>query len=172
MARADRCGVLHAIGVVVTAVLLSAPADLPLRCPTWVMQNALGAAVYRSATLRRIAVSLRERHAIVYVRWNPVLPRLVNGAVRPRVVVGGEVRYLWIDLRPDEVSDRLMAVIAHEAQHALEILDSGLEDSAAVTGMYRRLSGHGQTHVYDTAGARDAGRDVARELKAHSRGAG
>ena len=131
------------------------------------MQNALGFAISRSATLRQMVASLRERHAIVYVRWNPLLPRLVQGAVLPRVVVGGEARYLWIDLRPDELSDRLIAVIAHEAQHVLEILDSGLEDSAAITLMYRRLSGNAHTHRYDTLAALNAGRNVALELKSN-----
>ena len=164
-------GVFHAMGIV-TALLLSAPVDLPLRCPTGPMQNALGTAIYRSATLRSLLISLRERHAIVYVRWNPALPRLVNGAMVPRVTVGRHVRYLWMDLGRDEVSDRLIAVIAHEAQHALEMLDSGLEDSAALTRMYRRLSGNVHTHLYDTAAARDAGRQVIRELQAHRRATG
>lgn len=83
-----------------------------------------------------------------------------------RVIATPEVRYVWIGLRPDEVSDQLVAVVAHEIAHVLEILDAGVTEPSAIASFYRRVTGMTGTHVYETRAAIDTGEQVQRELKA------
>jgi hypothetical protein len=60
----------------------------------------------------------------------------------------------------------MIAVIAHELQHAVEVAgDPGVVDDAGLVALYRRI-GHNSAggHSYDTDAARTAGHTVRDEL--------
>ena len=60
----------------------------------------------------------------------------------------------------------MVAMLAHELQHARELAESGARSSAAVQALYRRIGtgSHGLDDGYETTAAIDAGRRVWNEL--------
>jgi hypothetical protein len=63
---------------------------------------------------------LNDSDVIVYVEAK-VIRDWVGGYLVGRVIAKGEYRYLRIIISPRGTDERLIAVIAHELQHAIEI---------------------------------------------------
>lgn len=137
-------------------------------CPLRIYDAALQAAVFgaagRSPTLHRLLTHLSDFKVIVTVRWSPALDSRLEAATLPQVTVTREMLYLHIIVKPAKVTDHLVSVVAHEVQHAIEILESGETDSAVIIGMFKQAAGGLTLRVYCTPAATDAGRAVFEEL--------
>ena len=82
-----------------------------------------------------------------------------------QTTAGGQ-RYLRVQVRAMMQGDHVIAVVAHELHHALEVAgDKSVVDEVTLAELYRRI-GHASigAHGYDTDGARAAGIRVRDEL--------
>jgi hypothetical protein len=125
----------------------------------------------RSATFRTLVDGINHSDGIVYVERGICAFGRVNGCVLPFIAATQGHRYIRILVTPDtyRVShDHLLALIAHELQHAHEVIEhANVIDVATMEEMYRRigtpLTGHSG---YETSEARSAGDTVLGELSA------
>jgi hypothetical protein len=76
----------------------------------------------RSATLLRLADDLARTDGIVYIQSGRCPIPGLRACLLHSIKATGSVRYVWIRIRPEGDPDTLMASIAHELQHALEVL--------------------------------------------------
>jgi len=122
--------------------------------------------VAESATFRRLVETLDASDVIVYLE--PKFDRgSLGGYLSHRMVVAGPMRYLKIavDLRGGR--DRLMALVAHELQHAVEVAEAGeVRDSQSMVRLFERrtipqVCGGG---CFETAAALDVQEAVLAEL--------
>ena len=126
----------------------------------------------RSATFRALVDGINHSDGIVYVERGICAFGRANGCVLPFIAATRGNRYIRILVTSDmhRVShDRLLALIAHELQHAHEVIEhANVIDLATMEEMYRRigtpLTGH--RSGYETSEARAAGDTVLSELSA------
>ena len=120
----------------------------------------------RSETFRELIQELRASRGFVYLGWSPSLPNGLHGALLQRILVTPDgVRCLWLAFKRTKPDQRLIPLIAHELQHAVEALASGGSDAAGLEAFFRRVahSRHGQ--AYETAAALKVQALVDRELR-------
>jgi hypothetical protein len=142
------------------------PAQLrPLSCPT---ATRIAQAMIRSATLRGLIDRIGQLQGIVYVEdghhVNPQTRRVLAGALLHHVTIAGRHRVLRIKIA-DGSRDRPIATLAHELQHAIEVLeDPDATTGADIEALFRRIGVTSGADVMETHAAVEAGRTVAREL--------
>lgn len=120
-----------------------------------------------SPTLRASIDALERSDLIVHVVRRRQPAGIIGSTVF--VVAAGGVRYLRIAISPDVVGAAAVSLLGHELHHAVEIAaDPSVIDAASLSALYERIGEHcGSTwrKAYDSPAARDAGRDVALELR-------
>src|SRR4029077_4039306 len=125
----------------------------------------------RSRSFQRLLDRVSEANGIVYVEFGHCAFGHLNGCLLPFVVPTTGGRYLRIVVTPDTTRvdhDGLIALVAHELQHALEVLaHPEVVDLESMLAMYRRigrpLSGRSG---YETSEAHTVQDGVASELRA------
>jgi hypothetical protein len=128
-------------------------------------------AAERSATFRSLVDAIDHSNGIVYVEFGYCAFGHLNGCLVPFIVASHGDRYLRILVTPDKnrrSHDQLLALIAHEMRHALEVLEhKEVVDAATMEAMYRKIGTPlaGLTG-YETSAARAAGDAVLAELLA------
>ena len=102
---------------------------------------------------------------IVYVEATFGLPPDVSGRIL-LAGVAGDQRYLRVQVRATLQRDLLIATIAHELRHALEVAgDRTVVDEKGFAALYRRIGDAVQACAgFDTEAARLTGRRVRDEL--------
>src|SRR5262245_22738816 len=95
----------------------------------------------RSATFRELVHTIQRSNVTVWVQPG----MCAGGRIRACLVsVSGSARarYIWIKIDPQHtIRDRLIAAIAHELQHAVEIAEApDVTDASAVVSLYRRIA--------------------------------
>ena len=125
----------------------------------------------RSSTLRQLTDTVGTLRGIVYVKTgyyvNPDTKRVLSGALSHRISVAGAYRLLHLMVAP-ESGDRPLVILAHELQHAIEVLEhSDVATEAAVDRLFDRIGTHTGAGVVETQAAQVAERAVARELSAN-----
>jgi hypothetical protein len=172
---AVRLGLAVAIAVGAAATALAdskAKVKMPevIRCFENTLMDVVQQGITRSSTLRDLIDRLERQHVIVFLRSANNMPPATAGRTR-LITASGSWRYLSI-----EVSDRLskvelLALLAHELQHAVEIADApDVVDEASLVAMYHRLGADtGRTPGtdgiwFETQAAIDTGRRVLTEL--------
>jgi hypothetical protein len=126
----------------------------------------------RSATFRTLVDRIDHSDGIVYVEPGICAFGRVNACVLLFMTTTQRNRYVRILVTPDthRVShDQVLALIAHELQHAREVIEhASVIDVRTMEEMYRRigtpLTGH--QRGYETSDARAAGDTVLSELSA------
>jgi hypothetical protein len=126
----------------------------------------------RSVTFKTLVEDINRSDGIVYVERGICAFGHINGCVLPFIAATPNNRYIRILVTSDthRVShNQLLALIAHELQHAREVIEhSNVIDIATMEEMYRRigtpLTGH--RSGYETSAARAAGDAVLDELLA------
>jgi hypothetical protein len=123
--------------------------------------------VARSATFRRLVETLDASDVIVYLE-----PKFGRGALAGylahRMVAAGPMRYLKIGLDLNGGRDRLVALVAHELQHAVEVAEvTAVRDSESMVHLFERAAiplvcGDG---CYETRAALDVQEAVLAELR-------
>jgi hypothetical protein len=126
----------------------------------------------RSATFRALVAGINHSDGIVYVERGICAFGHVNSCVLPFIAPTQGHRYPRILVTRDKsrVShDHVLALIAHELQHAREVIEHpGVIDVATMEEMYRRIGTPltGRQSGYETSAARAAGDVVLHELLA------
>ena len=124
----------------------------------------------RSATLSRLVDAISRSDGIVYIEFGYCAFGHLNGCLLPFMASSHGDRYLRILVTRDRnrrTHDQLLALIAHEMRHALEVLEHAeVVDVATLEAMYRTVGTPitGQSRGYETSAARAAGDAVLAEL--------
>ena len=129
------------------------------------VRDAIAEGLRRSATFASLVVALDQSDVIVYIETSRGLPSTLAG--RMLIVAGpANQRYLRIQVAASPRGVELIALVAHELQHALEVAASPqVRDEESLIGLYEAIGRRGRgEHRYDTMAAQDAGRQVRTEL--------
>jgi hypothetical protein len=120
----------------------------------------------RSATFRDLVARIEASDVIVYLETQPALGQGLSACL---TWMGGtpQARYLRASVRPDLSARDALAMIAHELQHVVELIDHPtVQSERGLTDLYQRI-GHrtGTTgDRWDTTAALKAGDRVRTEL--------
>jgi len=135
----------------------------------------LAAGFERSATLRRLAFDLESSGWIVFVLTGPCPIREATGCLLHTVGRFEGRPYLRVKVTVRERHpDVVLVTVAHELQHALEVVSSGTVYDIASMSEGLRRSGNSSAKVrdgivYETKAAREIEVQVGRELRRSSR---
>jgi hypothetical protein len=133
------------------------------RVEDWIVAGA-----GRSRTFRKLLERIAPTDVVVYVE---VVPRLSHGARARLLFVGAaeRVRYLRIQVVLQSSSDEMVALLAHEFQHVVEVAGAPrVRDSATLARLYRGIGQEWHTNAFDSLAARETGQMVERELAVRS----
>ena len=121
--------------------------------------------VRRSRTFAQLIADVHATDVIVYVEASFGLPPDVSGRIL-LAGVAGDQRYLRVQVRATLARDQLIATIAHELRHALEVAgDRTVVDEKGFVALYRRIGDAARAcGGFDTEAARVTGRRVRDEL--------
>jgi hypothetical protein len=145
------------------------------------VQALLADGYRRSPTLRRLAADVARTDGIVYFLAEPCPVRTLRACLLHTIRDTGDFRYLWIRIKPDEPADEMMASVAHELQHALEVLSQKwIRSRWDMLTFYRSAAAgaSGSTPIgrvftsYETTAAIDITGKVRSELAAAANGDG
>lgn len=121
----------------------------------------------RSAILRQQVEEIEGGRVIVYVVLSGDMPERLAGSLNFAGMAGG-YRYLRVSLNADVPADQIVASLAHELQHVLEVMaNPDVQDDKSLNSLYQRIGR--ENHIAGRAGwetdeARAVGIDVRREL--------
>jgi hypothetical protein len=94
--------------------------------------------VGRSATLRDIVRRLEAGNLIVYISLNPAMKSNLAGKLT-WMTRSGIFRYVKVTINTEQSSDAMIATLAHELHHALEVGgDDSVIDQRSLAGLYKR----------------------------------
>lgn len=117
----------------------------------------------KSESFRRLLDAITETDVVVYVEPAQQLPG-VTEAVTEFITAAGPVRYVRIWMGVRNIRKRLIALLGHELQHALEIGRAReVIDTPTLEAFYRR-NGDLSVDGYDTDAARRMGDTIFLEL--------
>lgn len=131
------------------------------------MANAIAIGMARSETFRRLVERVQALNGVVYVNAKyfvqPFTNRLLEGALQHRVTEAGPYRLLFVTVAPRS-GIRPIPTIAHELQHAVEVLESGATTERAIDQLFERIGVEVDPWTTETNAAILAQRAVAKEL--------
>lgn len=119
----------------------------------------------RSATFRTLVETIAKSDLVVYLETTKSLPAGLDGRLMFLTAAGG-VRYLHVQVTSDLAIDQLVAIAAHELQHAVEVAaHPEVIDPTTLAALYQRIGIPGIVkNRYDTLGAQSTGKRVRAEL--------
>ena len=127
----------------------------------------IAAGIAASETFRRLVETLDQSDVIVYVQPKMRRPGL-RGYLGHGVTASGGYRYLRIAIDVQGSPARLISLLGHELQHAVEVAgDSCARDAASIERLFARLAVRARCGVascYETEAAQDVERIVAEEV--------
>lgn len=133
------------------------------------VNDALRDGAARSATFRSLLDRISHSDVIVYIAVNPLIKPSLSGSLTWMTSAGG-YRYVRASISPDQNSDQMIATVAHELQHALEVAeDPAVTSEDSLVEMYRRIGRQNNTASpsrWETVAAQQTGFQVRRELLA------
>jgi hypothetical protein len=123
-----------------------------------------------SATFRGLITTLNASDVIIYIE--PKLNRqALSGYLAHNIVAQGGYRYLHIAVEISGSQRRLVSLLAHELQHAVEVAQApDARDAESLERMFSRIAikfGCGGTTCYESQAAIDVEDIVNEELKTH-----
>ena len=146
-----------------TEPLLMAP-DARVRGVSTKMVAAIADATTRSATFRALVDQIEATDGIVYVAEGDC-GHDVRACLLLTTTVMGSNRVLWIRIDSRKIDRELMGSIAHELQHAYEVLSyRNVRDENAMTLLYRRIGSKSRDR-FETDAAIHTGNAVRAELR-------
>jgi hypothetical protein len=130
------------------------------------IQSLLAQGARQSSTFAALLTALNRTDVIVYIEPVSNLPATLAGRLLLLPVTTGQQRYLRIQVARTAAANDLIATIAHELRHALEIAEApDVRDQRALARLYQQIGQAGTgAHAYDTAAAQTTGRVVRQEL--------
>jgi hypothetical protein len=129
------------------------------------VQYLLRIGVSRSKTFASLMASLNASDVIVYIEPTQTLPATLAGRLL-LMPQANHQRYLRIQVALATGPDDMIATIAHELRHAMEVANApDVKSENELVKLYERIGRRsGIAHAYETDAAQDAGRMVRREL--------
>jgi len=122
----------------------------------------------RSETFRRLVDILDRSDVVVYVEAKTTRQAL-GGYLAHNIVVAGAYRYVHVAVEVQGAPGRLVPLLAHELQHAVEVAQNPeARDANALDALFDRLSimfGCDGTTCSETQAAKDVEATVTAELK-------
>ena len=101
----------------------------------------LEAGLSRSATFRRLVATLDASDVIVYIEPKTTRQAL-GGYLAHNITVAGAYRYLHVAIETTGAKDRLIPLLAHELQHAVEVAQAPeAVDAESLGRLSERLAG-------------------------------
>ena len=155
-------------GVVTSAAIASERSGGPrLRPQDPRVSLALQEGMARSETLRALVNRIDASNVIVYVAVSPTMRASLSGALT-WMTRAGEFRYLRASISVEQTFDQMIASVAHELQHAVEVIeDESVVDEKSLTALYKRIGQPSRAAGplgWETMAAQRAGSQVRREL--------
>jgi hypothetical protein len=156
--------------MVLSAVLMAQdPNTSHVRTTEPKVRSLIEQGLARSESFRRLVNTLNQSDVVVYI--DPKITRQTLGAyLSHNVVSTGGRRYLHIAVGLHGGDIRLVALLAHELQHAVEVSqDPDARDSKGVARLFAKLAstrGCGISSCEETEAALDVQAAVDAELKA------
>ena len=133
------------------------------------VKSALREGAVRSATFKALLDRLEHSDVIVYIAVNPSMKSNLSGALTWMTRAGG-FRYVRASISPELNLDRMIATVAHELQHAVEVSDDPtVLDENSMVAMYRKIGRQNNgdnSNRWETVAAQQTGFRVRRELVA------
>jgi len=133
------------------------------------LTELLRAGVARSATFRALVNRLESGNVIVYLSSSQTLRSSLAGKLT-WMTKAGDFRYVKATLNANQSADQMIATLAHELQHALEVSDDlDVTDQRSMLALYKRIGRPSFSilvEAWETQAAQDAGHRVRRELLA------
>jgi hypothetical protein len=121
----------------------------------------------RSATLRALADRIEDGDVIVYVGVKPLMKSNLSGALS-FVTTAGDFRYVRVSISADQVPDLIIATLAHELQHVIEVIENpSVTNDASLSQLYQRIglsTNHRPSVTWETLAAQAMGNQVRREI--------
>jgi hypothetical protein len=156
------------------------PADAPLAGTDDQLRTVIREGYDRSPTFRFLVDHLVDHKTTVHVHRVPGLAVGLGACLLHQVAVADDgERLLWVLVRHNEPSDRLIASLAHELQHVHEALDADVQTGPEMERVFQRIgervgsSGRTRNYaVYETQAALDVQDRVKRELRTRLPGRG
>ena len=132
---------------------------------TLVLQEGMA----RSATFRALVNRIEASNVIVYVAATPTLRSSLAGALTWMTRAAG-YRYVRASISIEQTFDQMVASVAHELQHAVEVIeDESVVDEKSLTALYKRIGQPSKAAGpmgWETIAAQQTGTRVRRELAA------
>ena len=123
----------------------------------------------RSATFRALVDRIEASNLIVYVALNPVMKSTLSGALT-WMTRAGDFRYVRATISTELTFDQMIASVAHELQHAVEVIeDESVTDERSLVALYKRIGQPSRAagpSGWETLAAQRTGTQVRRELVA------
>ena len=156
--------------MVLSAVLIAQdPAAHHVRTSDPSAAQLFAAGMSRSSTFRTLVDALDKSDVIVYVDMK-TRRQALGGYLAHNITVAGAYRYLHIAIDTQGARGRLVPLLAHELQHAVEVAqDTTARDEATLERLFEGLAikfGCGGTTCSETQAAKDVEAAVIAELKA------
>ena len=163
------------LSLVLCAVVMSSPALIAaspvigsnLRPQDNRLTQLIRAGSVRSATLKSLVDRIEASRVIVYVAINPRMKPNLSGMLTWMTQAGG-YRYVRASISNDLTADQMIATIAHELQHAVEVIeDETVNDEKSLVALYRRIGqqhGNASPSRWETDAAQRTGFVVRKEL--------
>jgi hypothetical protein len=132
------------------------------------LATAVGAAAGRSPMLKDILDRVDRTDGLVFVTTAPAIGAATHllGGLSHDVTRAGRFRVLRIFVS-GKVDDDAIAIVGHELQHALEVLElSNACSEAEVDALFEHLGWRTGVRAVETQAARDTEHTIQRELKA------
>lgn len=121
----------------------------------------------RSATFRGLVDRIEASNLIVYIAVNPILKSTLSGALT-WMTRAGDFRYVRASISTDLTLDQMIASVAHELQHAVEVIeDESVTDERSLVALYKRIGQPSRAagpSGWETLAAQRTGTQVRREL--------
>jgi hypothetical protein len=150
------------------AALQAVPVQLrPQDCR---LAAAIADGLTRSTTFRQQVERVGALNGIVYIHLklyvNPQTKRVLDGALSHAVTTAGAYRMLHVMVGAAQ-GDRAIYILAHELQHAIEVLEApDVATERAVDQLFERIGTQVFAGAVETQAALDAEAAVRRELTA------
>jgi hypothetical protein len=128
------------------------------------MRQLIQTGIRRSATFAALISALNKSNVIVYVQETRDLPPGVDGQLAVTTGLSPQ-RYLRAQVLSGLGTTEMIAVVAHELQHAIEVAEHDeVRDSHSLATLYKRIGIEARRGHYDTLAAQTTGWRVRVEL--------
>ena len=125
--------------------------------------------VERSATLRALVDRIEASNVFVYVALSPLMKSNLSGKLT-WMTRAGDYRYLRATINTEQNADQMIATLAHELQHAVEVIEEELvSDQRSLQELYKRIGRPSVSGIgggWETDAAQQTGLRVRKELVA------